>query len=90
MGSVYRRLYINEWINLAFFAECSKFLSNISPTEASLVLTESNEKKVKKNELKYTNKTFTVFPDEPFPSFGDLKSVDRRVLCCSGTSCDGF
>ena len=29
-------------------------------------------------------------PDEPFPSFRGSKSVDRRILCSSGTSRDGF
>ena len=29
-------------------------------------------------------------PDEPFHNIGALKSVDRRILCSSGTSCEGF
>ena len=29
-------------------------------------------------------------PDEPFHNFKALKSVDRRILFSSGTSCDGF
>ena len=30
------------------------------------------------------------FPDEPFHNFRASKSVHRRILCCTGTSCDGF
>ena len=29
-------------------------------------------------------------PDEPFHNFRASKSVDRRILCTSGASCDGF
>ena len=31
-----------------------------------------------------------VYLDKPFPNFKASKSVDRRTLCSSGTSCDGF
>ena len=29
-------------------------------------------------------------PDEPFPNFRASRSGDRRTLCSSGSSCDGF
>ena len=32
----------------------------------------------------------TDIPNEPFPNFRASKSVDRRILCSSWTSCDGF
>ena len=36
------------------------------------------------------NESIIGLPDEPFPNFRALNSVDRRNLCSSGTLYDGF
>ena len=37
-----------------------------------------------------TETVFCDIPDEPFPNFRASKPVDRRFLCSSGSSRDGF
>ena len=36
------------------------------------------------------NKVDQNLPNKPFPNFGALKSVDRRILCSSRMTCDGL
>ena len=46
--------------------------------------------KEREERLSARDRTKKPPPDEPLNNFSASKSVDRQILCSSGTSCDGF